>query len=161
MRQRCFLHRTKHTAKQGSNQDLFKKVRHLTLPSSPHHRVHAKTTTPPKAESTAMPPNFKPRPTDKPSNSFHHFTITTLINNNHKKWHYFLNLKLTHKNINHFITKHILHKTLDQIKNSSNPLYKAQLHAQKAGGDKSITLKIHQCSSNCCILQMANRGKAV
>ena len=40
-------------------------------------------------------------------------------------------------------------------------LYKAQLHAQKGGGDKNITLKNHQNLSICGVSQMANRGKAV
>ena len=46
-----------------------------------------------------------------------------------------------------------------QTNMSSNPLYKAQLHAQKGGGDASIKLQTYIILQ--CDQQMSNRGKAV
>jgi hypothetical protein len=71
-----------------------------------------------------------------------------------------------HNNIPHKteylpLKTHMLKITYNQLNKSSNLLYKARLHTQKWGGDKSTTLKTHQNIGNNCVQQMANRGKAV
>ena len=69
--------------------------------------------------------------------------------------------KLIHKPKNLRIKTHTLNNNHKNTHKSFNLLYKAQLHAQKGGGDKSNTLKTYQNSSNSCVQQMAHRGKAV
>ena len=48
-----------------------------------------------------------------------------------------------------------------QTNKNSNLLYKARLHAQEGGGDKSTTLKTYPYVRILCSLQMSSRGKAV
>ena len=59
--------------------------------------------------------------------------------------------KLAHKSTNLPITIQGFCKTHNQTNKSSNLLYKARLHAQKGGGDKSTTLKTYQNVSNSCV----------
>ena len=56
---------------------------------------------------------------------------------------------------------HLMSKKNNQTHISFNLLHKARLHAQKGGGDVSITLKTHQHFSKYHVQQMASRGKAV
>ena len=69
--------------------------------------------------------------------------------------------KLIHLYANLLTYTHILCNNFTHIKKHYNLLYKTQLHAQKGGGDNSITLNTYQKSGHLCIQQMAHRGKAV
>ena len=124
-------------------------------------------------------PNYESNTPGKSPNPYHHFAhfntttygitqqfmyiIPTLKKSNtfsstHKK-----NLSShteLHKIIN-YTSKQILHNNYNKTHISSTLLYKARLHAQKGGGEKSITLNTHQNLSCHCAQQMANRGKAV
>ena len=54
-----------------------------------------------------------------------------------------------------------LSNNYNHIKERSSLLYRAQLHAQKGGGDKNTNLKGYQIIRSFCVQQMAHRGKAV
>ena len=69
--------------------------------------------------------------------------------------------KIIYKYVNHPIKTHTLYKCHNHTRESPSLLYKAQLHAQEGGGDKSINLKSYQNVGNCCVQQMSSRGKAV
>ena len=72
----------------------------------------------------------------------------------------FIDRKIYNKHVNSCI-RHKIPKLIKQANKCSSLLYKAQLHAQKGGGDKSTTLKNHLTNNNHVNQQMANRGKAV
>ena len=117
-----------------------------------------------KGEIATTTPNYKPVTSGKLSNPYLHLPQSNLIDRNI----YILDVPqqnnlssnvLMHKNPP--TRNHMLCNNYRQTHKSSNLLYKARLHAQKGGGDKSITLKTHQNFSNLCFPHMSSRGKAV
>ena len=114
---------------------------------------------PSKLQSKTTPTAYNPRLsiTGKLPKPYHHFPHLTSRTNKKKTYP-------QHNHITH--TKSL--KTTCMVCNnynhttiSSNLLYKARLHAQEGGGDKSTPLKKIQNTSYHCAQQMANRGKAV
>ena len=112
-------------------------------------------------EPTTTIPVFNNNISGKVSNLHHHFILNSITQNAIET--IYLQHKITNKIEHIAITALIcfICKTHTQVTKSSNLLYKARLHEQKGGGDKSITLKTHHNFRNFGVPQMANRGKAV
>ena len=152
---RCNRHLQHSMAKAPPNSpDLYQHMQQTFCPTS--HRVELAPTT----------PDFKSSKTSKLTNPYHHSNLIKQIDRNTtelslSKQHSVSTHKPVHKPKILLIKTHIFYNIYNQTNKSSNLLYKARLHAQKGGGDKSTNLKTYQNISYHCVQQMASRGKAV
>ena len=136
-----------------------------TPPNSPHlyqHKQLTFCTNPHTIEFTATTPRYKPNTSGKLPYPFHHATHINSVDRNDDiceltQQNNTPRSKLIHKHKNFFTTSHLINNKYKFTKESSNLLYKAHLHAQKGGGDQSISLIIHQNIGYLCTQQMSRR----